>query len=189
MYRPKDYNSMTCILGGCIMTRRNRPIRQEQVVPYAANIRALMREELQAINQYQRHIEESDIPELNEIWQYIMENEKGHYGMLLELLRRVDLEQAAQYENIKDTGIIIPSKIQMSPPIVKKSKLEILNNIRNDIRLELEAVNEYEAFIIKAPISPILQIITTINQDEKEHIEQLTKALLQLDTDKYGPLR
>lgn len=147
-----------------------------------------MQAELESINQYERHIEESDIPELNEVWQYIMENEKGHYGMLLELLRRLDIEQAAQYENVKELNIMMPSKIQMPPPIVKKGRLEILSNVRNDISQELKTINGYEELIIKAPISPILQIINTINQDEKEHVEQLTKVILELDTDKYGPL-
>jgi len=161
--------------------------RQEQT--YTENIRELMQAELQSINQYQRHIDESDIPELNEIWQYIMENEKGHYGMLLELLRRLDIEQAAQYENVKELNIMMPSKIQITPPIVKKSRLEILSNVRNDLSLELGTINKYEALVMKAPVSPILQIISTINQDEKEHVEQLTKVLLELDTDKYGSLR
>jgi rubrerythrin len=163
--------------------------RQEQAVTYTATIRDLMRLELESINQYQRHIEESDLPELNEIWQYIMENEKGHYGMLLELLRRLDPEQAAQYNNVTELTITMPVKIQITPPIVKKGRLEILNNVRNDINQELKTINNYEPLSMKVTISPIKQIIDTISQDEKEHLEQLTKVILELDTDKYGPLQ
>ncbi|WP_069998272.1 ferritin family protein [Cellulosilyticum sp. I15G10I2] len=164
-------------------------VRQEQAVTYTLSIRNAMREELQAINQYERHIQESDIHELNEIWQYIVENEKGHYGMLLELLRRLDPEQAVQYENVSNLNFIMPSKIQLVPAVVKRGNLEILNHVRNDIRLELEAVNYYEMILMQSPISLVFQIINTINQDEKEHIELLTKVLRELDADRYGPLR
>jgi rubrerythrin len=168
--------------------RRLMMTRQEQIISCLANIRELMRAELESINQYQSHIEESDISELNEIWQYIMENEKRHYGMLLEVLRKLDLEQAAQYANVKAIDITMPTKIQLSPPIVKKGRLEILNNVRNDMCQELKTINEYEILIMKSPVLPIMQMINTINQDEKEHLEQLTKVILELDTDHYGSL-
>ncbi len=162
--------------------------RQEPVANYTLSIRNLMQAELESINQYERHMQQSDIPELNEIWQYIVENEKGHYGMLLELLRRFDPQQAAQYENVRNLNIIMPSKIQTEAAVVKRGNLETLNYIRNDIRLELATANAYEIFLLQVPLSPILQVVNTISQDEKEHIELLTKVLIELDTDRYGPL-
>ncbi len=162
--------------------------RQEPVLSYTPSIRNLMQAELESINQYERHMQQSDMPELNEIWQYIVENEKGHYGMLLELLRRFDPQQAAQYQNVRNLNIIMPPKIQTEAAVVKRGNLETLNYIRNDIRLELATANAYEIFLLQVPVSPILQVVNTISQDEKEHIELLTKVLIELDTDRYGPL-
>ncbi len=162
--------------------------RQEPVLNYTLSIRNLMQAELESINQYERHMQQSDMPELNEIWQYIVENEKGHYGMLLELFRRFDPQQAAQYQNVRNLNIIMPPKIQTEAAVVKRGNLETLNYIRNDIRLELATANAYEIFLLQVPVSPILQVVNTISQDEKEHIELLTKVLIELDTDRYGPL-
>ena len=152
-------------------------IRLEQAVVYTGAIRELMQAELESIT------------ELNEIWQYIMENEKGHYGMLLELLRRLDPEQRAQYTSAQSQVLQVTEKVQMIPPMVRKGRLELLNHVRNDIKQELRMINEYEQLILKVPVAPIIQILNTINQDEKEHMEQLTRLILELDTDDYGPLK
>ncbi len=39
--------------------------------------------EIVAINGYQQHIADSDMPDINAAWQSIMEDEKKHYGMFL----------------------------------------------------------------------------------------------------------
>ncbi|WP_461613627.1 hypothetical protein [Clostridium sp. Marseille-QA1073] len=63
-------------------------------------LRQAMIAELVAINDYSEILAYSNIKDLNNILEHILEEEKEHYGKLLNLLRKVDEEQYYMYRRI-----------------------------------------------------------------------------------------
>ena len=55
----------------------------------------------------------------------------------------------------------------------------ILNNIRHDLKGEYEAVILYEEIIANTTNREIIDAVTDITNDEKEHAEELTRLLLK----------
>ncbi|AZR73261.1 rubrerythrin [Anoxybacter fermentans] len=164
--------------------------RQPQGYPYfpTNKIREAMIGELVAINDYAYHISHSDIEEINEIWQHIMDDEKRHYGMFLDLLRKYDPAQYEMFKKVKKQ-IHINKKIKNPTCSSKKYNQDlILNYIRNDIKGELEAIILYEQHITEIPCKEVREVFHKIINDEKEHVEELTIVLLKYDKDKYGPI-
>ncbi len=53
-------------------------------------LREVMIAEIVAINGYQNHILNSSFTEINEVWHHIMVDEKNHYGIAINLLRKYD---------------------------------------------------------------------------------------------------
>ena len=64
----------------------------------------------------------------------------------------------------------------------------ILNKIRDDIKGEYEAILLYDDLINKIEDKCLVKMIRDITKEEKEHVEELTLALMRLDSDKYGPI-
>ena len=58
--------------------------------------------ELVAIDDYSYFISYTDNREVKEILHHIMEEEKRHYGMFLDALRKVDDEESAMQEKVKN---------------------------------------------------------------------------------------
>ena len=54
--------------------------------------------ELQAINQYQDHIEALDSDEAKRVLEHIRDDEKEHVAELTKLLQKLDPTQAAKFE-------------------------------------------------------------------------------------------
>lgn len=155
---------------------------------YTNKIREAMIAELVAINDYAYHIAHSDIKDITETLQHIMEDEKEHYGMFLQLLRKYDPAQFKKYMEVKDHLKLSKT----SRPInicVKPSQHMLLNFIRDDIKGELEAVILYEQHIMEIPIPDIRETFLKVINDEKEHTEELTRLLIHYDKDKYGPIK
>lgn len=122
---------------------------------------------------------------VNEIWQHIMVDEKEHYGLFLDVLRKYDPVEYEQYvSHAKDT--VKSSPLQEYRP--EYDRQIILNNIRQDIKGEFEAVILYEQLIMEMPFDDIRDIFVHIITAEKEHAEHLTRLLLSLDTGKYNGL-
>lgn len=142
--------------------------------------------ELVAINEYANHIAESNIAEINHVWEHIMQDEKRHYGMLLELLRRYDRVQMQKYDEVKEHIDLHGREITSSNS--RNTTSQILNYIRSDIKGELEAIILYESHIVRFSSTQMKEVYTEIVNDEKEHVEELTALLLQYDPDKYGPI-
>ncbi|WP_461205243.1 ferritin family protein [Clostridium sp. DL1XJH146] len=164
--------------------------RQPQGIPYffTNKIREAMIGELVAINDYSIHISHSNIKELNEIWYHIMEDEKKHFGMLMQLLRKYD---PVEYEKYKEVAshVKLTGKGNLSLSEYNKSdNTKLLNNIRSDIKGELEAIILYEQHIIEIPHPDIKKVFEKIVADEKEHTEELTLAILHYDKNSYGPI-
>lgn len=165
-------------------------LRQPQGKPvnYINLIREALIAEVVAINDYNYHINNTDIRDLKEIWHHIMEEEKEHYGMFLELSRKYDPVQCKKYLEVKDK-VKISSNIKLDNYKPEIDKQLILNNIRSDIKGELEAIILYEQHLSQIPYKDVRDVFKKVISDEKEHAEELTVTLLRLDRDKYGPLK
>lgn len=157
---------------------------QGKALRFANQLREIMIAEIYAINGYQSHIADSNIEEINTAWQHIMQDEKNHYGQILQLLRKYDPEQAKQFANHKKDS---PGKAPLhsfSPP----ENYAVLNNIREDVKGEMEAVILYEELILKFPYEDARRTLRSIIDEEKGHAEHLTRLLLKFDPDKYNGL-
>lgn len=149
-------------------------------------LREILIAEVIAINGYQSHIANSNIEEINSVWHEIMVDEKKHYGWILKLLRKYDPEQLKQYLAHKNDDFVpkTPIRLYRSEP----NNQLILNDIRSDIKGELEAVVLYEEELNRFPYSDIRTVLKSIINEEKEHSEELTKLLLKFDPDVYDEL-
>ena len=145
--------------------------------------------EIVAINDYNYFIASTDNKELKEFFHEIMEDEKRHYSMFLETLKSIDEEEKELGEGA-EKHIKISANGKYSDYTNKCNKnTSLLVNIRDAIKGELEAILLYEHFIINLSDNIISRIIKEIIKDEKEHVEELTRALIILDKDKYGDLK
>jgi len=54
--------------------------------------------ELQAINQYQEHVDEAEDKEVKELLSHIRDDEKEHVAELTKLIRKKDLTQDKKFE-------------------------------------------------------------------------------------------
>lgn len=159
----------------------------------ALDIKGFLREglisEIVAINGYSKHIDEISIVEIKELLHHIMEDEKRHYGMFLEALRRYDKEEFEVYVEALDHVEIKDRPLKKTYHENKKlTAYKILNKIRKDIKGELEAILLYDYLIEQIEDKDIVKMIKDITKDEKEHVEELTLAIMKLDSDKYGPI-
>jgi len=163
------------------------PDGQPQGYPYyfTNKLREALISEIIAINGYTEHIANSNMPGVNEVWNNIIRDEKQHYGQFLTLLRKYDPSEHHEYlTHSKDTFHITP--MQVYTPVYNEQI--ILNNIREDIKGEFEAVILYEQLAIEMPYQDIKDTFHSITTTEKEHAEHLTKLLITLDKDKYNGL-
>lgn len=150
-------------------------------------LREILIGEIIAINGYAEHIANSSMEDINAAWKSIMEDEKKHYGLILSLLRKYDPAQYQAYkEHINDKSGP-KSPIQTYTPNFDKQI--ILNNVREDIKGELEAVILYEPHLENIPYYDVRHILLSIIDEEKGHAEHLTQLLLKYDTDKYNGLK
>jgi rubrerythrin len=150
-------------------------------------LREILIGEIDAINGYADHIANSNMEDINAAWKSIMRDEKKHYGMILSLLRKYD---PLQYRSYKDhIGDKLGPKSPMQTYTPNYDKQIILNNIREDIKGELEAVILYEQQLAIIPYNDVRYALFTIINEEKGHAEHLTQLLLKYDTDKYDDLQ
>ena len=56
-----------------------------------------------------------------------------------------------------------------------------LNNLRQDLVGELEAINQYQEHIDEIDDEEIKKVLTHIMNDEKEHVAELTKIIRKID--------
>ena len=54
--------------------------------------------ELEAINQYQEHIEEIDDEEIKKVLSHIMNDEKEHFAELTKIIRKIDQTQEEKFQ-------------------------------------------------------------------------------------------
>lgn len=149
-------------------------------------LREILVAEIIAINGYAEHIANSNMEDINAAWKSIMGDEKKHYGLILSLLRKYDPAQYQAYKaHIKDKSGH-KSPLQTYKPNFDKQI--ILNNVREDIKGELEAVILYEPHLKSIPYYDVRDVLRSIINEEKGHAEHLTQLLLKYDTDKYNEL-
>ncbi|MGG5463008.1 ferritin family protein [Clostridium sp. B9] len=159
----------------------------------ALDIKGFLREalisEIIAINGYSKHIDEISIVEIKELLHHIMEDEKRHYGMFLEALRRYDKEEFEVYVEALEHVDIKDKPLKKTYHENKKlTAYKILNKIRKDIKGEFEAILLYDNLIAQIDDKELIKMIKDIAKDEKEHAEELTLAIMRLDSDTYGPI-
>ncbi|WP_010241282.1 rubrerythrin [Clostridium arbusti] len=161
---------------------------QPQGHPYffTNKIREALIGEIIAINGYAEHIANSHMEDINDVWTRIMQDEKNHYGMLLNLLRKYDSVQYQKYNMYKGQDSGTKTVMQTYKPDYNTQI--ILNNIRQDIKGEFEAVILYEQHLVEFHQQDVRHVFYLIASDEKEHAEHLTQVLLKYDPDKYGSL-
>ncbi len=141
-----------------------------------------------AINDYSHFIASTENKELKEMFHEIMLDEKRHYSLFLEALRFVDEEQRSLAGKAKES-VKISSKEKYKDYTFKYNKdVNILESIREAIKGEHEAILLYEEFVSNLESGSIVGVIKEIIRDEKEHTEELTRALIILDKDNYGTL-
>ena len=56
-----------------------------------------------------------------------------------------------------------------------------LENLREDLVGELQAINQYQEHIDKTDNEKIKKVLSHIRDDEKEHFAELTKLIQELD--------
>lgn len=149
-------------------------------------LREILIAEIVAINGYADHIANSNMEDINIVWEDIMRDEKKHYGMILSLLRKYDPQQYRAYKD--HIGDKLGPKSPMQTYTPSYDKQIILNNVREDIKGELEAVILYEQHLASIPYDDVRYALYSIINEEKEHAEHLTQILLKYDTDKYNGL-
>ena len=163
--------------------------RQPQGILKTAN--ALLREgmiaEIVAINDYSYFMTLTDNKDVKNIFLDIMEDEKKHYGMFLSSLRNIDKEEAEEYKKAKD-HIKIEHKSNNKDGIGKGEKDNLFIHVREAIKGELEAIILYENIIENLDDEVLKELVREITREEKEHTEELTRALILLDKDTYGPI-
>ncbi len=128
--------------------------------------------EINAINNYQRSIAYSDITKLNAFLLEIMNDEIRHYTLLTEYLNKLDKEQADAFKEIKKSGFNVdykqnPFEVKMQPTT------NIVSQLRNNIKGELEAILSYDEIEFKLRDQEGKTLIHNITNDEKEHIAEL----------------
>jgi len=62
------------------------------------NLREDLVGELQAINQYQRHIDETDNEKIKEVLSHIRDDEKEHFAELTNLIQELDATQKEKFQ-------------------------------------------------------------------------------------------
>jgi rubrerythrin len=153
---------------------------------FTNKLREILIGEIIAINGYQSHIANSNIEEINYVWHSIMLDEKKHYGWILRLIRKYDPAQEKQFlEHINDNP---GPKTPVQSQNLQFDNQIILNNLRDDVKGELEAVILYEADLSNFPHKDIRTTLQSIIEEEKGHAEHLTRLLLKYDPDIYDEL-
>ncbi|WP_194189870.1 ferritin family protein [Clostridium chrysemydis] len=146
--------------------------------------------EIVAINDYSHFIKLTNNKEIKEIFHHIMEEEKEHYGLFLNALRKYDKKQEEYEAKVKNHQSLNKKDFsKYSDFSLSKTKdSNLLDYLREAIKGELEAISLYEFFISNISDDFLIALINKIINDEREHIEELTLCLTFLDKDKYGPL-
>lgn len=148
-----------------------------------SRLRQIIVAEIVAINSYQNHISNSNMSEINAVWHHIMLDEKRHFNMAINLLRRYD---DIEFKYFIEKHELKTAKSAMQPYRPAYDKQIILNNLRENIKGELEAVILYEEELAEFTQKDIRTTLQTIINDEKKHAEHLTEVLLKYDPDPYG---
>ncbi|MCM1988157.1 ferritin-like domain-containing protein [Oceanirhabdus seepicola] len=147
--------------------------------------------EIVAINDYSHHIALCPINEVSKVLTHIMQEEKKHYGMFLELIRKNDDMQMEKYLDIMKNHHRRRSSQKKYRNTYEGEKIHMINLlsfIRQDIKGELEAIISYEHILSKTVDKAIIKTLNDVIGDEKEHVEELTKILMKYDKDLYGPI-
>ncbi|ADL53712.1 ferritin family protein [Clostridium cellulovorans] len=144
--------------------------------------------EIVAINDYNHFLTFTENKEVRDIFHHIMKEEKEHYGLFLQALRTIDSEQENLSKDMAEHIKISAKHSYKDYSGGKENRSLLLTYIREAIKGEFEAIILYEDFLSNTQNKALFKLIKEVTSDEKEHVEELTRALILLDKDKYGPL-
>lgn len=136
-------------------------------------LRNMAVDEVNAIKQYKKHLASSKNEELNSLLKEILCDEQSHFDILLDVIRTYDKIQGETYLKVKTS---IKNIDDNSLPYVEKD-YDVEQYLLKEIEDELNAVSEYEHILHQIPLPEVQDKILHIINDEKEHIEELTKTL------------
>ena len=161
------------------------PLGQPQGISYfdTNRLRELLISEIIAINTYTEHILNSNNLEINMAWTDIIKDEKQHYAMLVDLLRKYDPHQYKAFKYHEKVRFGPTSPIQRFD--ANYDVQIILNNVREDIKGELEAIILYEQYADTVSHQDVKDTLKQIANDEKEHSEHLTQLLFKYEPNQY----
>ncbi len=140
-------------------------------------IRDMAIDEIGAIEMYKNHLLQSDNDKLNKIITEILADEQKHFNTLLDILRKYDKQQAEIYMEVNSS---LP-KVEDHGNLYASSDYNVEQTLLNEIRGELQAINDYEKIARQIPIAEVREQIMKIITDEKEHYEELTKLLKDIE--------
>lgn len=61
-------------------------------------------------------------------------------------------------------------------------KVKDLQNLREDLKAELQAINDYQKHISESGNPEVKKVLGHVRDDEKEHVAELTKLVRKLDS-------
>jgi rubrerythrin len=88
---------------------------QGSAYSFVNKIRESLIAEINAINQYQEHIANSIMTDINKVWKSIMQDEKNHYGLFLSLIKKYDGEEYKQYLRFQNIDINVTAMQEYKP--------------------------------------------------------------------------
>ncbi len=136
-------------------------------------VRDMAIDEIGAIEMYKLHLLQSDNDKLNEIITEILADEEKHLRTLLDIVRKYDKKQGELYLEVNSTA----PKIEDYGNLYASSNYNVEQSLLNEVKGELQAINNYEKIARMIRIPEIHHKIIAIINDEKEHVEQLSKML------------
>lgn len=136
-------------------------------------LRTLVIGELDAVNTYKKHLQQSDNQELNNIIEEILKDEEKHIDILNNIIKKYDPKQS-EYFDQANTDLPIISDYGN---YYVSNDYNIATTLINEIKAELQAVNNYEYNTNLFSIPEIKMALTELMNDEKQHVAELSKVL------------
>ncbi len=157
--------------------RHNQPPQQTMSEDQLSLIRDMTIDEIGAIEMYKTHLLQSDNDKLNKIITEILADEQKHFNTLLDILRKYDKKQGELFIEVNSD---LP-RVEDHGNLYASSNYNVEQTLLNEIKGELQAVNDYEKIARQIPIMEVRNKILMIINDEKQHIEELTKMLKDIE--------
>ncbi len=136
-------------------------------------IRDMAIDEIGAIQMYNKELLQSTNAQITALIMEIRSDEYKHLNTFLDILRKYDTVQGEMY-----------LEVQANLPQITNYENDYVSNDYNSVKSlldnlggELQAINDYQKNVVQIPIKEVQQRVIEIINDEKEHVERLSKTL------------